>query len=201
MVSERCDVFVVFLNRLKCLVKCGCHADYAGCVGRAAAVRSFLLAAGEKFLDANAVSHIQHAHTLGAVKLVCGHGKQVDAQILDVVLDRARCLNCVRMEQNAVIVRDLAKFFDRLDSAYFVVCKHNAYKHRVGTDCFFKVVGRNESLVVNGKIRDFPTEFFKLFASRIDCGMLNHRGDDMFAFLDILKSNAFDRPVVRFGAA
>jgi hypothetical protein len=31
--------------------------------------------------------------------------------------------------------------------------------------------------------------------------MLNHRGDDMFAFLDILKSNAFDRPVVRFGAA
>ena len=98
VVSERCDIFVVFLNRLKCLVKCGCHADYAGCVGRAAAVRSFLLAAGEKFLDANAVSHVQHAHTLGAVKLVCGHGKQVNAQILDVILDCARCLNCVRME-------------------------------------------------------------------------------------------------------
>ena len=73
-----------------------------------------------------AAAHIQRAHALRAVELVAGEREHVDIHRVHVDRDLAHGLHGVGVEEDALLVAELADLRDRLDHADLVVREHDA---------------------------------------------------------------------------
>src|SRR3954468_21467026 len=80
--------------------------------------------------DLNSFANIQRAHTLGAVRLVSRHRKQIDILPNHVNGNFAERLCRISMENHSTLAAEVSYFRDWLKRSGFVVCGHDGHKDR-----------------------------------------------------------------------
>ena len=110
-------------------------------------------------LDAGvAAADVERADTLGPVELVAGEREDVDVVGLHVDGDLADGLDGVGVEEDALLVADLADLADGLDDADFVVGVHDGDQDGLlrafGDDGAAEVVEVDEAVGLDGQVGD-----------------------------------------------
>ena len=182
------------------------EADDAGDVERARAHAALLTAAVELRRQAHARvagAHVQRADALRAVDLVRREREQIDAHRLDVDRDLAGALRRVGVEEDALLLGDLADLVRSAGSspisllACMIVIRIGLVGDRVP-----QLVEVDQAELVDGEIGDrrqaLPLE---RLAGVEDGLVLGRRGDDVVALLLVELDDALDRQVVGLGGA
>ena len=132
----------------------GGEADGAGDVLGAGAAVALLRAADDLAEERRARPDVERADALRPVDLVRREREQVDAQAVDVEVERAGRLHGVGVEGDARVVRldDARDLGDRLDGADLVVGVHDGDQGRVGAQGAREVVGVDEALAVDREV-------------------------------------------------
>ena len=82
---------------------------------------SFLAASMDQRLQADAISHIQRAHSFRAVELMCRERQQIDRRGIHVKRDFAGALDRVGVKDCACLMGNVRQFIDSLHRSHHVV--------------------------------------------------------------------------------
>ena len=130
--------------------------------------------------------------------LVAAHGEQVDSPFLGVDLRLAESLHRVHMEKRGGIlgIDALCDLLYGLHRSDLVVGVHDGHQDRVIPDSFFHQVGGYDSILVHGKISHFKALGFQILHRLGDCGVLDHRSDQMAPSSHVCQRTADDGDIV-----
>ena len=161
----------------------GGEADGAGDVLGAGAAVALLRAADDLRGERRAASHVQRADALRAVDLVRGDREQVDAERIDVEVERAGGLHGVGVDGDARVVRldDARDLGDRLDRADLVVGVHDADEDGAIVERVAERVEVDEAFAVDGQVGDAEALLLERGALVQDGVVLDGGGDDVIA--------------------
>ena len=111
-----------------------------------------------------------------------GDGQQIRSEGLHVDLDVWGGLDCIDMEQHALVRADPpAQLGHGLDGANLVVGQHDTHQDRLVGDCCVDVVGVHPAVAVNRQLDDLEPELLQVAQRVADGVMLDARGDDPVA--------------------
>src|SRR5262249_26547548 len=99
-----------------------------------------------------AAANVESADALRAVHLVRGDAREVGVHLLNVELDLADALHRVGVEEHALLARDLADLFERLDGADLVVREHDAHEDRLVRDGALDVVRIDATVTADAEV-------------------------------------------------
>ncbi len=147
-------------------------------------------------LDARvAAADVQRADALGAVDLVAGEREQVDVVRLHVDGDLADGLHGVGVEDDALLVAELADLGDGLDDADLVVRVHDADEDGLVVHGALQVFDVDEAVGLHGQVGDAVAGLFEALAG-VERGLvLGDLGDDVVAALAVHLGDALDGEV------
>ena len=90
--------------------------------------------------DLHTGADVKETDSLRSVDLVAAGTHHVDVKIIYVDRHMSVCLNRVGVEQNAMLLRDLANLFDRLDGSDLVICKHHGNENGSRADSLLQLI-------------------------------------------------------------
>ena len=148
-------------------------------------------------LDARiAAANVECADALGAVDLVAGEREHVDVVGHHVDGDLAHGLDGVGVEDDALLVAELADLANGLDDADFVVGVHDGDEDGLVVDGALQVFEIDEAVGLHGQIGDAVALLLELLAGVEDGLVLGDLGDDVVAALAVHLGDALDGEVV-----
>ncbi len=179
-----------------------------GDVERAAAHAALVAAAVDLLRDLDAgvaAANIQRADALRAVELVRREREHVDVVLLDIDRNLADSLDSIGVEENALLVAELADLGDGLDDADLVVRVHNRHEDGLvgafANDGVLQLVERDKAVGLGSEIGDAVALFLQLLAGIEDCLVLGGLGDDVVAALAVHLRDALDGEIIGLGSA
>jgi hypothetical protein len=157
-------------------------------------------------LDAGvAAANVEGADSLGTVDLVAGDGHEVDVVGDDVDGDLADGLNGVAMEEDTLLMAELADGLDGLDDADFVVGVHDGDEDGLvgafGDDGALEVFHVNEAVGLDGEVGDAEAGLLETLTGVEGGLVLGDLGDDVVAALLVHLGNTLDGEVGALGGA
>ena len=136
----------------------------------------------DKGTDLHAPADIQKADSLGTVEFMSACAEHVNMQLIHVDGNLSECLHRIRMEQDAVFLRDLSDLPDRLDGADLIIRKHNGNQDRILPNGSPKLFQIHQSGFVHIQICHLIALLFQVFTGMQNGMMLNFAGNDMLSF-------------------
>ena len=146
-------------------------------------------------------AHVQRADPLGSVNLVCRNRKKINIVLLDVHRDLADRLYAIHGENDAVLLRELRDFRDRIDHADFIIRVHDRDQDRRGLDGLPHILRINTPIPLDRQIRHLKPVLLEVLASVQHGLVLDRLRDDVIALLAVHFRNTLDHQVVRFRRA
>ena len=148
-----------------------------------------------------AAANVKRTDTLGPVNLVRRQRQYIDVHGVDVDGNLADSLNGIGVEDDALLVTQLADFRHRLDDADLVVGKHDRNQDGLVVDGPLQVFDVDQTVGLHRQIRHAVAVLFKPLAGIEHRFVLGHLGDDVIAALLVHLGDALDGEVVALGRA
>ncbi len=145
-----------------------------------------------------ATANIESAHTLGAVDLVAGERQHIDVVGDHVDGNLAHRLHCIGVEDDALLMAELADFADGLQDTDFVVGGHDGDEDGLVIHGALQVFDVDEAIGLHGQIGDAVAVLLKALAGVEHSLVLSDLGDDVVAALAVHFRDALDGEVVAF---
>src|SRR5215510_8576517 len=157
--------------------------------------------------DAHAPASVQNPDAFRPINLVSGERQEVDAEFLHVNRNLADRLYGVGVQIEmllpglAALLDQRADLFERLDRPDLVVGVHYGDQRGFISQGFTRVFDPHNAFAINGQVGHAPALLFQSPARGQYRRVFDLRGDDMTALIPVGLGDAFDRQVVRLGAA
>ena len=136
------------------------------------------------------------------MELVCGKRQHVYVLIFDIDVQMSRCLDCVRVEYDALVFKCRTDLSDGLDGSDLVIGIHDGHERRIITDSCQDLFRGHDAVAVNIEKSDLKSFLLKLFQCVQYCVMLKSRRDDVLLAFRRAESCRRDyRLVVGFASA
>ena len=144
-----------------------------------------------------APANIERAHALGAVNLVAGEREHVDVVGDHVDRNLAHRLHRVGVEDDALLMAELADFADGLQHADLVVGGHDGDQDGLVVHGALQVFEIDQAVGLHRQIGDAVAVLFQALAGVQHGLVLGDLGDDVVAALAVHLRDALDGQVVR----
>ena len=139
---------------------------------RAAPAAPLLGAALDEVKDGHGPLSVEHAHALGRMEFMAGHGEHVNIHGLDINGHMARGLNRVGMKGNSLLAAKGANLRDGLNGANLVVGEHHGDKAGILPYSGGQILKPYHAVLVHVQQRYIKALFFKLFQGVKHCVVL-----------------------------
>jgi len=138
-----------------------------------------VVATVEELLQTRAAANVESADTFGAVKLVRGDGKKIDAEGFYIERNFSGGLHGVGVEIDIALRGEFADLSERLHGAEFVVGVHDGDERGVRAKGFFDLVDSDDAVGIDREISDGHAVLFERLAGVEDGFVFDVGGDDM----------------------
>ena len=138
-----------------------------------------MMSAVEKLAKSRTVLDKERADSFGGVELVAGYGQQIELQALEVDGNFSGGLDGIGVEVDVGFGGNVADFGEGLNHAELIVGLHHGDENGLGAKSMAKIAEIDETITIDGKIRDGDTLCFECLASIEDGFMLDGGGDYM----------------------
>ncbi len=148
-----------------------------------------------------AAANVQRADTLRPIDLMAGERQHIDVVLLHIDRNLAHSLHRVGVEDDALLVAELADLGDRLNHADLVVRIHDRDQDRLVVDGALQVFEIDQPIRLHRQIGHAVALLLQPLAGIEHSLVLGHLGDDVVAALAVHLRDALDREIVRLGGA